>query len=131
MAASDAILLMNTVTWGSAVGIPVSVSVRNEATFLAVRGEAVIGPTARGRYLGDIMANVRWLVGAPAAIGGTPASLVCTFRKMDGSTAVTITATLMTPSSYDFSMDRDSPPGSYGQDFIHVGSMASDPVSVG
>lgn len=130
MAASDAILFMNTATWGSAKGIPISASVRHEAQFAKIRGEAVIGPSSIGRYIADVVANVRWLVGAASTVGGAAASLVLTFKKMDGSTAVTITITNMVPGSYDFSMDRDSPPGSYGQDFLHQGDMASDPITV-
>jgi len=98
--------------------------------WLTVRAQASVGPTQRNIYRRDLHANVRYVGGSIIVQDDTTNSLVLTFYKMDGSTLVTFTLSTMKAGNHDFSINDDSPPGEYTQDFAFMGSQASSPIAV-
>lgn len=130
MAASDGSKLLASATHGTACGIPTAVGYRREAAFLKIRDAGVMGPSSIGQYLADFNAFVRWLVGGAKAVDGTRSSLVIVLKKQDGTTSLTYTITTMVAGSYGFAFDRDAPPGSYDQEFLHEGDMSSEPLTI-
>ncbi len=130
--ACDAETLLVSASWdGTEFNVVTGVSYTVSVTAVPIRNEGKIGPGCRGVVGADLAASVTFLVAAPFdAIDkkNTVGDLVFTATQMDGGNR-TCTMADMTPRGTTYAFDRESPPATYVQQFVHTGDMDSLPIT--
>ncbi len=125
----DAEILIASATHGSTqLGIVTGWNLEFIEQDVSIRGEGVTGPTCRGVIARDFIVVVDFLVPPPIA-PNTLATLTLNSIQADGGTKA-YAITTMRSRGYAQAFNRDSPPAQWRQTFVHVGSMATDPMSI-
>lgn len=128
--AADAIVKMSSITFNSTqLGIGVAAVWQHTPTYVPVRGEGVAGPSAVGKSHDNVFATVEFLAASAKVADGTTGSLVIVMTDTAGDTE-THTLTGMKLVGYQFAIDRESVPPRHVMQFMHVGDMSSDPVTI-
>lgn len=130
--ACDAETLLLNASWnGTEFNVVTGVSYTISVTDVPIRNEGKIGPGCRGVVAADVAATVTFLVQPPfdpITNKDTAADLVFTAIQGDGGTR-TCTMEDMIPRGVTYAFDRESPPATYVQQFVHRGDMDTLPIT--
>ena len=126
--ACDAQAILVSVTHNAvSLGIATGYTFREEVTFLEVPGEGSVGSDCVSVIRRRLVATVRFLKKGVSAVG-TVGALVATQKDGDGNSILDTLAS-MVAGSHGKSVDRNSPPFEYEQEFVNKSSFASEQVS--
>ena len=120
--ASNAEILIVSASCGGNFGIVVDFNWRRVKEVVPIRGEDSVFDDALRVIRKTIEAELTFLH-SPMPDTDTPADLVITTRKVDGTTLAT-TLNNMVPIDASKAMNRDSPPAIWKQRFRSVGTVA-------
>jgi hypothetical protein len=130
--ACDAETLLLNASWnGTQFNVVTGVSYTVSVSDVAIRNEGKIGPGCRGVVGADLTASVTFLVPSPfdsIASKNTLGDLVFTAIQADAGTR-TCTMENMTPRGTTYAFDRESPPATYVQTFVHTGDLDTLPIT--
>ena len=133
-ACSAETLLLNASWNGTPFNVVTGVSYTVSISDVAIRNEGHIGPGCRGVVGADLTASITFLVAPPfnpVANKNTLGDLVFTAIQSGANAAVQRTCTMdsMTPRGTTYAFDRESPPATYVQTFVHTGDMDTLPIT--
>jgi hypothetical protein len=131
--ACDAETLLVSASWnGTPFNVVTGVSYTISITDVPIRNEGKIGPGCRGVVGADLACSVTFLVCPPfdpIDKKNTKGSLVFTASQADMGGTRTCTMLNMTPRGTTYAFDRESPPATYVQHFVHTGDMDTLPIT--
>ncbi len=117
-------ILITSAIWGSTqLGIVVGYSWRYSKQRVTIRGEGSVNPNQQGLLLNMLVCTVQFLVAPPVPDNETAANMVFITNKC-ASGIVTETLANLIPNGAAKTVNRESPPFVYEQEFIGKGVMS-------